>query len=307
MGMTQQVAFLGTGIMGSRMAMNLLRAGYPLAVWNRSPAKTAPLVEAGAVGRENPAAAVQGVRFVFTMLADDEAVHHVLFDQGVAESLEPDALVIDCSSLSPPAARQHAERLAEYGIGHLDAPVSGGPSGAEQASLAIMVGGSEADFAKGEPLLATLGRPTLVGQAGAGQLAKLCNQIIVALEIEAVAEALLLASTGGADPAAVRQAMTGGFADSPILQIHGQRMLERRFLPGGPAGLHLKDMRNVLAAAKEAGIELPLARGAHDLFEALVERQGPDVDHSGLLLELERRNAPMRLGTGPDTLPEEEF
>jgi 2-hydroxy-3-oxopropionate reductase len=191
--------------------------------------------------------------------------------------------------------------LAGRGIGHLDAPVSGGPSGAEEATLAIMVGGTEADFVKGRPLLEALGRPTHVGPPGAGQLAKLANQTIVGLAIGAVAEALLLAGEGGADPAKVRQAMTGGFADSLILQIHGERMLDRTFLPGGPAAMHLKDMRTVMAEAEALGLELPLAGAVTDLFERLVDTYGPRVDHSGLLLEVERRNPGHRLsGTGPE-------
>ena len=302
--MKPRIAFLGTGIMGEPMAGNLLKAGYPLAVWNRTPEKTRALAEKGATVADNPAAAAKGAKFVFTMLADGTAVADLLFEQGVAEALGRGGLVIDTGSIEPGQARAHAARLADMGIGHLDAPVSGGPSGAAEASLAIMVGGETADFEHGRAVLADLGRPTHVGPPGAGQVAKLANQAIVALAIGAVAEGLLLASRGGADPAAVRQALLGGFADSKILQIHGQRMLERRFLPGGPARMHLKDMNNVAAAARESGLTLPLAEGVRQLFQSLVDHGGADYDHSAILLEIERLSSPARLGDQPDTLPD---
>lgn len=297
------LAFLGIGLMGAPMARNLLAAGHPLTAWNRSRAKAEALAGEGAKVADSPADAVRGAEVIFTMLSDGKAVADLLFGQGVAEALAPGALVIDCSSIAPAEARDHAARLAERGVGHLDAPVSGGPSGAEQASLAIMVGGSAEDFARGEPLLKTLGRPTYIGPVGAGQVAKLSNQIIVALAIGAISEALLLAHEGGADPAAVRQAMTGGLADSKVLQIHGQRMLDRTFVPGGSSAMHLKDMNNVLAEAEAQGLSLPLARAVRDLFAAVVEHRGGGVDHSGLLLELERQNPGHRLGSKPDSLP----
>jgi 2-hydroxy-3-oxopropionate reductase len=302
------IAFLGIGLMGRPMAANLLAAGYRVTVWNRSPGKTAPLVAAGARAAATVAEAVSeavgGADIVFTMMSDGAAVGEVLFGEaGAAAALAEGALVIDCSSIEPSRARDHAERLAARGIGALDAPVSGGPSGAEAASLAIMAGGSEADYARGEPVLQALGRPLRVGPAGAGQLAKLANQIIVGLGIAAVAEALLLASQGGAEPARVREAMSGGFADSLVLQIHGERMLERKFLPGGAARIHLKDFTNIVAEAEACGLELPFSRIALELFQSLVDRGGGGYDHSALLLELEHRNPPARLGTAPDQLP----
>jgi 2-hydroxy-3-oxopropionate reductase len=175
-----------------------------------------------------------------------------------------------------------------------------GPVGAEQA-LAIMAGGDGETFASALPVLRHLGRPTLVGPAGSGQLAKLCNQIIVALTIGAVSEALLLAHEGGADPAKVCQALKGGFADSLILQQHGGRMLERRFAAGGPCRLQLKDLRTILAAAGKCGLELPLSAHVTELYQSLVDRGGGDFDHSALLLEIERLNAPRRLGAVPDS------
>ncbi len=305
------IAFLGIGLMGRPMAAALLAAGYPVSVWNRSPGKTAPLVEAGARAAATIAEAVGGAAIIFTMMSDGAAVGEVLFGAAGAAAamakgpLPKGALVIDCSSIEPSRARDHAERLAALGVGALDAPVSGGPSGAEAASLAIMVGGNDADYARGEPVLEALGRPLRVGPAGAGQLAKLANQIIVGLEIAAVAEALLLASQGGAEPARVREAMSGGFADSLVLQIHGERMLERKFLPGGAARIHLKDFTNIVAEAEACGLDLPFSRTALELFKSLVERGGGGYDHSALLLELERRNAPARLGTAPDQLPDQ--
>ncbi len=302
--MTANIAFLGTGIMGAPMAANLIKAGHGVAVWNRTAEKTKPLAGLEAAVAVSPAEAAQGAAVVFTMLSDGAAVTEVLFERGVADALEAGALVIDTSSIEPGRARDHAARLKGAGIGHLDAPVSGGPGGAEQAALAIMVGGEPEDVRRGEEFLAHLGHPTHVGPPGAGQLAKLTNQIIVGLVIGAVAEGLLLASAGGADPAAVRQAMTGGFADSLILQIHGQRMLDRTFLPGGPVRMHLKDFNNILTAAEEAGLDLPLSRQMQALFQSLAEHGGSGYDHSAVLLEIERMNAPARLGDKPDTLPD---
>ncbi len=305
------IAFLGLGLMGRPMAAKLIAAGHRLAVWNRSPDKAQPLLAAGARAAATPAEAAAGAEVVFTMLSDGAAVGEVLFGpsgsngvEGAAGALAEGSLVIDCSSIEPSRARDHAARLRDLGVGALDAPVSGGPSGAEAATLAIMVGGSEADYARGEAILQALGRPVRVGPAGAGQLAKLANQIIVGLEIAAVAEALLLASQGGADPAKVREAMTGGFADSLVLQIHGQRMLAREFLPGGAARIHLKDFTNIVAEAEACGLELPFSRVALELFQSLVARGGGGWDHSALLLELERRNPPARLGDAPDLLPD---
>jgi 2-hydroxy-3-oxopropionate reductase len=299
----KRIAVLGTGLMGAPMAANLLAAGFSVTVWNRTPGKAQPLVDRGARWADTPAAAVADADAAVAMLTDGPAVTDLLDSQGVAEALARGALFVDCSSIPPATARDHAERLAKRGVGYLDAPVSGGPSGAQAARLAIMVGGSEADFARGEALLQAMGTPTRVGPTGAGQTAKLANQVIVGLAIGAVAEGLLLAERGGADPAKVKEALTGGFADSKILQIHGQRMLDRSFLPGAAARVHLKDMATILDAAQEAGLSLPLSRTVHDLFRDLADHGGAGYDHSALLLELERRNAPARLGDKPDRLP----
>jgi 2-hydroxy-3-oxopropionate reductase len=299
----KRIAFLGTGLMGAPMAANLLAAGLDVTVWNRTPEKAQPLVTRGANLAETPTAAVAGADAAVTMLSNGPAIDDLLEAQGVADTLPEDALFIDCSSIPPATARRHAERLAARGVGYLDAPVSGGPSGAESAGLAVMVGGGEADFARGEALLRALGTPTHVGPAGSGQIAKLANQVIVGLAIGAVAEGLLLAEQGGADPAKVKEALTGGFADSKILQIHGQRMLDRTFFPGAAARVHLKDMATILDAAREADLALPLSETVHGLFRDLADHGGAGYDHSALLLELERRNAPARLGDKPDRLP----
>lgn len=287
----EPLAFLGTGLMGSRMATRLLDAGYALRVWNRSAEKTAPLAARGAVVAATPEKACEGAALVFTMLSDAPSVRAVLFDRGADRTIPRGSLVIDMGSNAPPDAREHARRLAVRGITHLDAPVSGGPGGAEQGTLAIMVGGDEAAFSRARPVLLHLGRPTLVGPSGTGQLAKLCNQTIVALTIGAVAEALLLAQAGGADPAKVREALAGGFADSLIMHVHGQRMIDRSFAPGGPSRLQLKDLRNILAAADAAGLRLPLASHVAQLYESLVASGGGDLDHSALFLEIERMSS----------------
>lgn len=287
---TTRVALLGAGIMGSRMAVRLLDAGYPLAVWNRSADKTAPLAARGARAAATPGDACAAADIAITMLSDGPGVGSVVFDGGAAASLPRGSLLIDMSSIAPRDARNHAERLAAVGVGHLDAPVSGGPSGAEQGTLAIMVGGTLENFERARPLLGHLGRPTLVGPSGSGALAKLCNQIIVALSIGAVAEALLLARVCGADPGKVREALTGGFADSLVLQVHGRRMLDRSFAPGGASRLQLKDLHAILDTAADAGLTLPLAGHVAAIYESLVANGGGELDHSALMIELERLN-----------------
>jgi 2-hydroxy-3-oxopropionate reductase len=299
---TPRIAFLGTGLMGGPMAANLLKAGFPVVAWNRTLAKAEALRPAGATIAPSAASAVEGADVVITMLESGPIVETLLFDTHVAVTLKSGALVIDMSSAEPQRARAHAERLGALGMGYLDAPVSGGTPGATAGTLAIMAGGSELDFERAKPIFATMGRATRVGPAGSGQLAKLCNQIIVSVTMAAVAEALLLASAGGADPAAVRQALSGGFADSKMLQIHGGHMLERSFIPGGPAWTLRKDGRAILAAAREFGVTLPMAERAAGLFEQLCAQGGEKYDSAAVLLELERLSG-KRLGTRPDRLP----
>ena len=285
------VAVLGIGLMGQPMSRRLCEAGYRVRVWNRSPAKARAMQAHGATAFHTPAEAVAQADIVITMLQDGPAVASVLFQQGVAEALRPGSLVVDMSSIQPREARDHAARLGEMGLAHLDAPVSGGTVGAENGTLAIMAGGRAEDFARAQPVFAALGRATHVGPHGSGQLAKLANQMIVGITIGAVAEALLFAAKGGADMARVREAIQGGFADSRILQLHGQRMVDRDFAPKARMGVQLKDMRNALGTAKEIGFDAPVTT----LFEALyaegVEHGLGELDHSGLFVELASRNA----------------
>ncbi len=284
-----RIAVLGTGLMGAPMARNLLKAGFPVTVWNRSIAKAEALAEDGALVAGSAQEAVADADFVITMLSDGTATGALV--QALGGSLKPGAIWLDMSSIKPEEARAQAAHLAELGHGHLDAPVSGGTKGAEAGSLAIMVGGDTAVFDAARPVFETMGRPVLVGPAGAGQLAKLANQGIVAVTIGAVAEAMLLLQKGGADPAAVRQALKGGFADSTILQQHGARMTTGNFVPGGLSKFQLKDLDNLLNEAAQLGLTLPMSQGVRDRFEVFVtQMDGADKDHSGLYLELLRRN-----------------
>lgn len=286
---TQKVALLGTGLMGFPMARNLARTGMAVTVWNRTRAKAEPLSEFGAQVADSPVQAVTGADIIITMMSDGPTVLSVVNE--VKPVLSAGALWIDMSSTKPGEARAQAEALAEVGAAHIDAPVSGGTKGAEAASLAIMVGGEAAHVARATPVLAAMGRPVHVGPSGAGQLSKLCNQTIVAVTIGAVAEAMLLAEQGGADPAALRAALKGGFADSTILQQHGARMTTGNFEPGGLSKFQLKDLDNVLAEAESADLKLPMTQGVRDRFAHFVEHMdGADKDHSGLYLELRERN-----------------
>lgn len=286
-----KIAFLGTGLMGARMARHLLAAGHDLRVWNRTISKARALESDGAVVADTAALACRGADVVITMLSDGRTVAKMVSDHGLCDGLRPGALWLDMSSIKPGEARAQNAQLRELGIAHLDAPVSGGTKGAEAATLAIMVGGAGDDFARAAPILAAMGRPVLVGPSGAGQLAKLANQAIVAVTIGAVAEATLLLEKGGADPGAVRDALTGGFADSVILQQHGARMSARNFIPGGLSKFQLKDLDNLLDEATDVGLELPVSQHIRDRFADFCENMGGgDMDHSGLFLELLKRN-----------------
>ena len=280
------------------MARNLLKAGYPLTAWNRTRAKAEPLAADGARITDTPAEVVAAAEVIVTMLEAGPTVIEVI--KAALPGMPSGAVVVDMSSTKPSEARIIQAMLAEAGAGFVDAPVSGGVLGAEAATLAIMAGGSEADFERVKPVLAVMGRPTLVGPCGSGQLAKLCNQLIVGGTLSIIAEAMLLAQAGGADPAAMRAAIRGGFAESRLLEVHGQRMLDRNFAPGGQIKSQAKDMENILDAAQESGVRLPVSELVTDLYRSLVEVL-PNADQSAALIALERLNPGKRLGDSPDT------
>ena len=285
-----KLCVLGTGNMGFPMARRLCAAGHSVRVWNRTRAKAEPLTALGAQVCDTAAEAVADAELVVCLLQNGPVVGQVLFDQGAAAAMAPGSLVVDMSSIKPAEARTHAQRLADKGLAHLDAPVSGGTVGAEAGALAIMAGGDAADFARAAPVFAALGRATHVGPHGAGQLAKLANQMIVGITIGAVAEALLLAERGGADMAKVREAISGGFADSRVLQVHGQRMVERDFAPRARMTVQLKDLRNALETAATLGFDAPVTALFAQLYEHAVADGLADLDHAGLFVELARRN-----------------
>ena len=283
------IGFVGLGIMGAPMAGHLLAAGHRLAVHSRRALPPA-LAEGGAVRVADARAVAQQADVVFLMLPDTPDVEGVLFgDNGVAEGLSPGKTVVDMSSISPIATKQFAQRIQALGCDYLDAPVSGGEVGARNATLSIMAGGSEATFARVRPLLALMGKNiTLVGGNGDGQTAKVANQIVVALNIEAVAEALVFAARAGADPARVRQALMGGFAASRVLELHGERMIKRTFEPGFRIALHQKDLNLALDSARALGVALPNCATAQQLFNACAKNGGQDQDHSAMVRALER-------------------
>lgn len=295
-----KIAFFGIGLMGKPMAINLLKAGYEVTAWNRTTAKAEALVQHGGVVAKTLADAAHA-DVLITMLAAGPEVRQVL--EAIADDLKAGALVIDMSSTRQSEAEAISDMLQARGIHFIDAPVSGGVVGAEAATLAIMAGGNAEQYERARPILSVMGRPTLVGPAGCGQLSKLCNQLIVGATLNIVAEALLLAEAGGADPAAVRTAIRGGFAESKILEVHGQRMLDRNFMPGGQVKTQLKDLDNILDAADTAGIKLPVTELVTAHYRELVKTT-PHADQSAVMLEVERINPGKRVGAAPDKLPE---
>lgn len=286
----KRVAFLGLGLMGLPMARRLARAGYPLKVWNRDTAKAKPLEAEGAVIAASATDAVRDADIVFTMMTNGDVVGSVLFDGGVAEAMKKSAVLIDTSSIAPSIARDHSAKLAAIGIKHLDAPVSGGVVGADAGTLAIMAGGDADLVGDLADVFAVLGRVTHVGPSGAGQVCKLANQQIVAVTIGAVAEAMILVQAGGASREAFRNAIRGGFAESRILELHGARMVERNFEPGGSSNNQLKDLKTVMALAQELSLQLPLTQTVTGEFSDFVFEGGGEKDHSGLLLHFENIN-----------------
>lgn len=285
-----KIAVLGIGLMGYPMAKRLCEAGHEVHAWNRTAERAQRLVTLGATAHLNPAQAVRHADMVITMLENGPVVEHVLFELGTATALPKGCLVVDMSSIKPAEARDHAARLNELGVEYMDSPVSGGTIGAEQGSLAIMAGGKITQFERAVPVLKVFGRPTHVGPSGSGQMAKLANQMIVGITIGAVAEALLFCERGGANMAKVREAITGGFADSRILQVHGQRMIERDFAPRGKMSVQTKDLRNALATAEEIGFEAPITALFEQLYAQGLEHGLADLDQSGLFVELASRN-----------------
>ena len=283
-----KIGFIGVGIMGRPMALNLKAAGHDLLVPER--ASLPDDIRQAAQVLANAQAVAQAAEVVILMVPDTPDVEAVLFGEaGVESGLKPDTLVIDMSSISPIATKDFAARIGAKGCHYLDAPVSGGEVGAKQATLTIMVGGPKAAFDRASPLFAKLGKNiTHVGEApGSGQTCKVANQIIVALNIEAVAEALLFAAKAGADPAKVREALMGGFASSRVLEVHGERMIKRTFNPGFRIRLHQKDLNLALTAARELSIALPNTAGAQQLFSACVAAGKDDLDHSAMVQALE--------------------
>jgi 3-hydroxyisobutyrate dehydrogenase-like beta-hydroxyacid dehydrogenase len=294
------LAFLGIGLMGKPMATRLAQAGFSLRAWNRTHPKAAALRAVGAEPQPVLVDAVEGADIVISMLESGAVVGQMI--DAALPALKVGALWIDMSSTQKGEALAFHAQLQAHGVNFIDAPVSGGVAGAEGGTLAIMAGGSVHDFALAGPVFKALGRPTLVGPAGSGQVAKLCNQLIVGGTLDIVAEALLLAQAAGADPAAVRAAIRGGFAESRILEDHGARMLERNFMPGGQVKSQLKDMQNVLIAAAEAGIALPLTALVTQHYRSIIDDY-PAADQSAVLLALEKVNPGQRLGDAPDQLP----
>ena len=281
------IGFIGLGIMGRPMALNLVRSGHRLVVHSRSRAPVDELVRAGATDVASPRAVAEQCDVVITMLPDTPTVEAVVRE--LAPALRPGALVIDMSTIHPESARSLARELAQRGVGFLDAPVSGGERGAIEGSLSIMVGGDPAHVERAALLLKAVGsRLVHLGGPGAGQVTKAVNQLVVMSTIEVVAEALVLAAKAGVSPSKVREALLGGFASSRILDSHGERMIQRNFRPGGRAELHVKDIEVISSLARGGGVPLPAFEAAAAQLRALIEHGGADLDHAAMVTELER-------------------
>jgi 2-hydroxy-3-oxopropionate reductase len=285
-----ELGFIGLGIMGKPMAGQLLKAGHKLYVYDIVPASVSELQKQGAIACASSKEVAEKVDTVFLIVPDTPDVDAAIFGKnGIAEGIKPGSIVVDMSSISPIATKEFAKKLKAKGVEMLDAPVSGGQVGAQNASLSIMVGGPTAVFEKIKPYFELMGKNiVLVGGNGDGQTCKVANQIIVALNIEAVSEALLFASKAGADPAKVRTALMGGFADSRILQLHGERMIKRTFDPGFRIRLHQKDLNLALESARKMGLSLPNTATAQELFNSMAAHGGSELDHSALVQALER-------------------
>lgn len=285
-----EIGFIGLGIMGKPMASHLVKAGHTVYLFSRRADQASQLFHLGAKECSCSKEVAQKSEIIFIIVPDTPDVEAVLFGQdGVAEGLTPGKIVVDMSSISPIATKEFAKRLADKGVQMLDAPVSGGQVGAENATLSIMVGGPVDVFKKVKPFFELMGKNIVhIGGHGDGQTCKVANQIVVALTIEAVAEALLFASKAGADPAKVREALLGGFAQSRILELHGERMIKRTFNPGFRIRLHQKDLNLALQSARSMGLSLPNTATAQELFNAISGQEGSELDHSAMILALEK-------------------
>ena len=286
----KNIGFIGIGLMGFPMAKNLLKSGYNLKAYNRSQDKADRLKEFGAEISTSIKGVVTNSDVIIAMLTDDAAVEKVMGSDEFISNIKEGATVIDMSSVNPVITKKYAEILNEKNINYLDAPVSGGTIGAEEASLAIMVGGNEKTFNKCYDLLKILGNPTLVGPVTSGQISKLANQIIVGVTIGAVAEAVTLCEKSGTNPSKMIEALSGGWADSKILQTHGKRMINKDFSPKGKTTTQLKDMTNIINAGKAADLHLPISSLIKEMYKNLVEDGLGNTDHSSLYNEIKKLN-----------------
>jgi len=285
-----KISFIGTGLMGFPMAKNLLKKNLDLKIFSRTLEKSKPLEEFGGKIINSLSEAIIDSDIIFTMLTDDDAVEKVLGSKDFLKNLKSSSTVIDMSSIKPKIAIKYGKLLKENNVNFLDAPVSGGTIGAEQGSLAIMVGGDQKIFDNVIDLLKIMGNPNLVGQIGSGQISKLANQIIVGVTIGAVAEAITLCEKAGVDGNKFIKALSGGFADGKILQNHGKRMIKKDFSPKGKVSTHLKDMNNILECANDFNTQLPISNLIQSMFKSLVDNGNSDDDHSALYKEIENLN-----------------
>jgi 2-hydroxy-3-oxopropionate reductase len=290
----RRIALLGAGIMGAHMARRLAQAGFAVTVWNRNADKAAPLKEFGVTLADSPSSACASADVAIVMLSNGPVVEEIMFSPDAAGKIPADALksgavLVVMSSIPVETCQAQAMRVSARGVDYIDAPVSGGEPGARDGTLAIMAGGKAETVASLADVFAAMGRVTHVGPAGTGQMTKLANQIIVGATMTAVAEALHFLKKGGADPSAARQALMGGFADSKILNIHGERMIARNFVPGGPAEYQLKDMRTAQTLAAKGGLHFTLLDCLVGMFDDLIEKFGTGHDVSAILQEVERR------------------
>ena len=285
-----KISFIGTGLMGFPMAKNLLKKNLDLKIFSRTLKKSKPLEEFGGKIINSLSEAIIDSDIILTMLTDDDAVEKVLGNSDFLKNLKPSSTVIDMSSIKPKIAIKYGKLLKENNVNFLDAPVSGGTIGAEQGSLAIMVGGDQKIFDNAIDVLKIMGNPTLVGPIGSGQISKLANQIIVGVTIGAVAEAIMLCEKAGVDGNKFIKALSGGFADGKILQNHGKRMIKKDFSPKGKVSTHLKDMNNILECANDFNTQLPISNLIQTMFKSLVDNGNSDDDHSALYKEIENLN-----------------